>query len=99
MQNYLDNDDYSQRNRFKNLSGVSFNERPSSLNRASMQYADTDFDRMLMPDTYGSINEIVPLNDDEQFKHSSNVSGNTGIKRGFFAAIDNVFGGGHSSTA
>ena len=76
------------------MSGVSINERPSSLNRANMQFTDTDFDRMLVPETYGSINEIVPLNDEDQFKHSSNVSGNPGIKKGFFAAIDNVFGGG-----
>ena len=54
---------------------------------------------MVIPDHFGSINEIIPLNDDDQFKHSSNVSGNPGIKRGFFAAIDNVFGGGQSSTA
>lgn len=66
MQNsYLENEDLSRSNRFKNMSGVSINERPSSLNRANMQYTDTDFDRMLMPETYGSINEIVPLNDDE----------------------------------
>ena len=66
MQNtYLENEDLSRSNRFKNMSGVSIMERPSSLNRANMQYNDTDFDRMLMPETYGSINEIVPLNDDE----------------------------------
>ena len=66
MQNsYLENEDISRSNRFKNMRGVSINERPSSLNRANMQYTDTDFDRMLMPETYGSINEIVPLNDDE----------------------------------
>jgi len=51
---------------------------------------------------YGTINEIVPLNDDEaQFKHARDINSNskTNIKKGFFAAIDNVFGGGQSSTA
>ena len=37
MQNtYLENEDLSRSNRFKNMSGVSIMERPSSLNRATM---------------------------------------------------------------
>lgn len=41
---------------------------------------------------YGKINEIVPLNDDDaQYKQ---LHSKTNIKKGFFAAIDNVFGGG-----
>lgn len=48
------------------MSGVSIVERPSSLNRAMMNFNDVDFDRMLQPtENFGCINEMVPLNDDE----------------------------------
>lgn len=89
MNTYLDQEEQPHTNRFSNtIENTNMMGRPSSLTRQNIEQSKYNN----QPNEFyqrGGISEIVPLVD-EDFKRDIG----TNIKKGFIAAIGNVFGGG-----
>lgn len=90
MNTYLDQEDLPHVNRFSNaIENTNMMGRPSSLTRQNIEQSKYNQQNEFY--SRGGISEIVPLVDDD-FKPSRDIG--TNIKKGFIAAIGNVFGAG-----